>query len=883
MGGAAGHMAHPFDCREVRSGKDLIKFYVKAVNAIPLYEETDFNIRDNATSLKLDGVNASFRLQQADNPAGFMFVLDRGATSDRSPVGKLDYAGITPDNALARFKNNPDHGMIQVVNHISKILNHDLEKLRPFVQALGIFEQMGPDGIFFDVEYYSNEDPERGIKKIGNVTDYNQSFIAIHGLKDFYTEEKISKRGKITTSRKARGFYWETNEEINNLLAKKDDFIAQGQDTSEIDRLIVEKNKELNMKRAEHQDILSNFGKAVAEHANELDLPFNVHTKIGLQFKEGLTRELVLKRIEDALEKGIEGFSYKKINENESFGPTMINEQTGMTGPRPLKDLLLDVERNPAHVSYYPDEFRKTNKKGKTEPELGAVKASDEWIKKHGKSSKQSAFAKQFYDDIIQQGRGTGVGAFNLGADDVSSEAINDAVILWESVRVIGNVLKDSVIADTDLGPSVAEQEGIVIQSEKICDGIAFKFTGDFIVSGGESPHRKEVQPVSENTVSYGKLLESFFPEPMDLTEQEQKQYVILIPGGFKPPTGGHYDLIKQYDKNSNVVKVFVVTGAKERDGVTLQQSKDIFAIYGGFSDKVEFITANDPTPLTTCYELMKNEDFVGQFPNAIFSIGAGDKGNDPARIKQFAGYFEKNPNLSSAKIGVHPPAKAFVVDGQAASASRLRKAYAEEDWETFKKLLPSEAFYDDVVQVLSGGAGGPVNENFLLAAPQSFLVERQLTAAEYKKKGEIAKAIAKDNPDMPDEKKYAIATSTAKRVAEDLIQEEERFKEALRPYLANIVADIEEFGAAGQNEEMKKEIIDTLAASVSSQLEDIIVQKSGEITSDEEAKEREVAKLSEPLEEMSSMAGGAVQGYAGNAFIGEEDDEQERSTNARV
>ena len=45
MGGAAGHMAHPFDCREVRNGQDLINFYVKAVNAIPLYEETDFDIQ----------------------------------------------------------------------------------------------------------------------------------------------------------------------------------------------------------------------------------------------------------------------------------------------------------------------------------------------------------------------------------------------------------------------------------------------------------------------------------------------------------------------------------------------------------------------------------------------------------------------------------------------------------------------------------------------------------------------------------------------------------------------------------------------------------------------------------------------------------------------
>ena len=73
MGGAAGHMAHPFDCREVRNGKDLVNFYVKAVNAIPLYDE---ETKGSSVSVKLDGVNASFRLQKADNPAGFMFVLD---------------------------------------------------------------------------------------------------------------------------------------------------------------------------------------------------------------------------------------------------------------------------------------------------------------------------------------------------------------------------------------------------------------------------------------------------------------------------------------------------------------------------------------------------------------------------------------------------------------------------------------------------------------------------------------------------------------------------------------------------------------------------------------------------------------------------------------
>ena len=45
---------------------------------------------------------------------------------------------------------------------------------------------------------------------------------------------------------------------------------------------------------------------------------------------------------------------------------------------------------------------------------------------------------------------------------------------------------------------------------------------------------------------------------------------------------------------------------------------------------------------------------------------------------------------------------------------------------------------------------------------------ERKLTSAEYKKKKEVANAIEEDDPDMPEAKKYAIATATAKRVAQE-------------------------------------------------------------------------------------------------------------------
>jgi hypothetical protein len=49
---------------------------------------------------------------------------------------------------------------------------------------------------------------------------------------------------------------------------------------------------------------------------------------------------------------------------------------------------------------------------------------------------------------------------------------------------------------------------------------------------------------------------------------------------------------------------------------------------------------------------------------------------------------------------------------------------------------------------------------------------EKTLTPAEKKKREEVAQAIQRDNPDMPMDKKMAIATATAKKVAEETLIE---------------------------------------------------------------------------------------------------------------
>lgn len=56
-------------------------------------------------------------------------------------------------------------------------------------------------------------------------------------------------------------------------------------------------------------------------------------------------------------------------------------------------------------------------------------------------------------------------------------------------------------------------------------------------------------------------------------------------------------------------------------------------------------------------------------------------------------------------------------------------------------------------------------------------VVEKKLTPAEMKKREEVAKAIERENPKMPMGKKMAIATATAKKVAEEAEQTNEEAK----------------------------------------------------------------------------------------------------------
>ena len=175
MGGAGGHMSHPYDLDEVKNGADLIKILM----GIPKHLAMD---AVNAT-IKLDGSNNSVKV--IDRRGKLEFALDRGAMG--LGKGELDYQGLTPDDYEARGLNV---GLQSSTNILLGILNDALEtaNIEPELYALGLIDKEGKADYskFLNTEFYDKDNPNSIAYDIGN-------FIAFHGVYQFY--EKFHRRG----------------------------------------------------------------------------------------------------------------------------------------------------------------------------------------------------------------------------------------------------------------------------------------------------------------------------------------------------------------------------------------------------------------------------------------------------------------------------------------------------------------------------------------------------------------------------------------------------------------------------------------------------------------------------------------------------------------
>lgn len=162
MGGAAGHMNHPFDLGWVNTGSDLIDFFDRAATFVE---------KKGAGAVKIDGVNVSFKVVGDDDRK--QFAVDRGSLKN------IDIDGITMDRVDDRFPEG--HGMRPAIRTLLTILNKAIGDIKPELEALGMWSD---PSLFLNTEYVAGTT---------NVTQYDENFLAIHGLNQFY--QKTAKSG----------------------------------------------------------------------------------------------------------------------------------------------------------------------------------------------------------------------------------------------------------------------------------------------------------------------------------------------------------------------------------------------------------------------------------------------------------------------------------------------------------------------------------------------------------------------------------------------------------------------------------------------------------------------------------------------------------------
>lgn len=200
-GGAAGHMAHPFDIPSVKTGKDLVK----------VFDETASFLAKNPAPVKIDGINASIRLANVGKKK--QFVLDRGSNKP------LDVKGITKNDLEDRF--GPGHGMIVTGAKVLDIFNKALPNIQPELKKLGMLED--PNRML-NIEYVEGK---------SNVQEYESNFLAIHNMLEI---KQVSPTKRATNEVSYDKKAMKDLIQKVGLVAKKSGFEVMGEIPAKLDR-----------------------------------------------------------------------------------------------------------------------------------------------------------------------------------------------------------------------------------------------------------------------------------------------------------------------------------------------------------------------------------------------------------------------------------------------------------------------------------------------------------------------------------------------------------------------------------------------------------------------------------------------------------------------
>ena len=171
------------------------------------------------------------------------------------------------------------------------------------------------------------------------------------------------------------------------------------------------------------------------------------------------------------------------------------------------------------------------------------------------------------------------------------------------------------------------------------------------------------------------------------LLPEQEKRTVAVYGGGFKPPTAGHFEVVKTaLEQNPEIDELIILIGGKEREGVTPEESILIWDIYKQYLPmKVEIQLSSKP-PIQAVYNYAKEHPEE----NVLFILGAREGNEDDfSDIAKRTGSIDDYPNLELRTI---------ITQG-GASGTAARNA-AKISLEKFKPFLPKELKDEEVEEI---------------------------------------------------------------------------------------------------------------------------------------------------------------------------------------
>jgi len=182
---------------------------------------------------------------------------------------------------------------------------------------------------------------------------------------------------------------------------------------------------------------------------------------------------------------------------------------------------------------------------------------------------------------------------------------------------------------------------------------------------------------------------------------KDKKGVTVLYPGGFKPLTGAHINLIDKYLEHPNVKRVVLFISPGKRDEIDADTAYDIAKNTLADRSVEVVLDKKSYSPILAVYRWIENPE---RDPGK-YALASSTKGEDYKRVKEFTKNYQPDKFGKNLPKGVEvvellvDPEPMTYPDGEPISASRARDAFKKGEYETFKESYPG--LREDIIKTI--------------------------------------------------------------------------------------------------------------------------------------------------------------------------------------